>query len=130
MRRSDRGQNLENHDCAAPRDLPDGRQSSASDGATVPEAELRLMSMILEDAIECFIRHAGAESTAGQREFRDAERWLFATGDSWIFSCESICGHLGVDPGFIRTQLRQHRRPSFALRAKHSPTTSSGRQAD
>jgi hypothetical protein len=26
--------------------------------------------------------------------------------------------------------LRQHRRPSFALRAKHSPTTSSGRQAD
>ena len=84
-----------------------GKTSAASP----PEAELRLMAKLVEDAIECFLRHADAESVAGRREFRDAERWLFGKDDGWIFSFENVCSHLGVDPGFVRAQLRKRPAP-------------------
>jgi len=70
------------------------------------EPELRLMAMILEDAMNCYLRFSTATSSAARREYRDAERWLFSERSDWIYSCENICSHLGVAPSFMRAQLR------------------------
>jgi len=84
-----------------------------SAGACYPaalEPEIRLMTMILEDAVNCFQRFAGAESNPDLGEFRDAERWLFGGEKDWIFSFENICSSLGLDPQYIRAGLRQWQR--------------------
>src|SRR3972149_7145086 len=80
-----------------------------ADGSCYPVAlapEMRLMAMILEDAVICFQRFAGAQSNPGLSEFRDAERWLFGGEKDWIFSFENICACLGLDPLYIRSGLR------------------------
>jgi len=71
-----------------------------------PEPELRLMAMILEDAMACYLRFSKATSATARREYRDAERWLFSERSDWIYSCENICSHLGVATSFVRAQLR------------------------
>ena len=84
-----------------------------SAGACYPaalEPEIRLMTMILEDAVNCFQRFARAESNPGLGEFRDAERWLFDGEKNWIFSFENICAFLGLDPRYIRGGLRLWRK--------------------
>ena len=70
------------------------------------EPEICLMTMILDDAVNCFQRFAGAESNPDLGEFRDAERWLFGGEKDWIFSFENICACLGLDPLYIRSGLR------------------------
>jgi len=70
------------------------------------EPEIRLMAMILEDAVNCFQRFAGADDNPDLGEFRAAERWLFGGEKDWIFSFENICSFLGLDPLYIRSGLR------------------------
>jgi len=70
------------------------------------EPEIRLMTMILEDAVNCFQRFVGADGNPDLGEFRDAERWLFGGEKDWIFSFENICAFLGLDPRYIRRGLR------------------------
>ncbi|MDP2601863.1 MAG: hypothetical protein Q8S00_04630 [Deltaproteobacteria bacterium] len=80
-----------------------------SAGACYPaalEPEIRLMTMIMEDAVNCFQRFAGADGNPDLGEFRDAERWLFGGEKDWIFSFENICAFLGLDPRYIRGGLR------------------------
>ena len=74
-----------------------------------PEPELKLMAMILEDAISCYLRYRDAKSATGRRECRAAERWLSSRDRQWIFSFENICQHLGTDPEFVRGQIRARR---------------------
>lgn len=84
-------------------------QSVGIDGGLPPEPELRLMAMILEDAISCYLRYGSAKSATGRREGQSAERWLFSRDRQWIFSFENICTHLGADPEFVRRQIRDRR---------------------
>ena len=80
-----------------------------SAGAGYPaalEPEIRLITIILEDAVNCFQRFAGADGNPNLCEFRDAERWLFGGETDWIFSFENICSSLGLDPRYIRGGLR------------------------
>ncbi len=85
-----------------------------------PEPELKLMAMILEDAITCYLRYGSAKSEAGRREHRAAERWLFSRDRDWIFSFENICHHLGVDPDFARQRIRDGRLKSSLGRRRQS----------
>ena len=71
-----------------------------------PEPELKLMAMILQDAIACYLRYRDAKGAVAQRERQAAERWLFGRDRRWIFSFENICSHLGADPSFVRGQIR------------------------
>ncbi len=71
-----------------------------------PEPELKLMAMILQDAIACYLRYRDAKGAVAQRELHAAERWLFSRNQHWIFSFENICSHLGTDPEFVRGQIR------------------------
>jgi len=69
------------------------------------ESEIRLMVMILEDAVQCYQRYFAAETDAGKREFRDAERWLFGQTEDWIYSFENICACVGINPQYFRAGL-------------------------
>ena len=69
------------------------------------EGEKRLMLAVLEDAISCFQKYAGASRGRRQRLFKEAEEWLFDEESRWAFSFETICSTLDLSPEFLRRGL-------------------------
>lgn len=112
-------------DC--PADPPSANfQSAGTISGATPEPELKLMAMILEDAISCYLRYRDAKSATGRRECRAAERWLSSRDRQWIFSFENICQHLGADPEFVRGQIRARRSQESAGRRRRQPDLEHG----
>jgi hypothetical protein len=91
-------------------------------GLSVLEGERRLMLAILEDAVSCFQKYAGATRPRSKRLFQEAEDWFFEENGSWVFSFESICAVLSINPDYFRTSLKRWREQLMAqppeLRAK------------
>jgi hypothetical protein len=71
------------------------------------EPEKALLLAILEDAIHCYRKFAGARSRAGREQFREAEQWLMGGGNGWVFAFDHVCDFLGLDPEYIRRGLRE-----------------------
>ena len=69
------------------------------------EPEKHLMHAILEEAIKTFRMHASSKSGHDYRLFLDAQLWIMARNDDWLFSFENICEVLGLDPDFVRSGL-------------------------
>jgi hypothetical protein len=86
--------------------------------------EQTLMLAVLEDAVMCFQRYAGARDGKTRQLFRDAEEWILEQNSRWFFSFEHICGSLGFEPGYIRQGLiRERDKPAApAVTDKHRPT--------
>ncbi len=63
------------------------------------EPEKRLMFAVLEDAVACF------QNARGKNLFRDAEKWILADNNDWLFSFENICEVLGFNLECIRQGL-------------------------
>jgi hypothetical protein len=74
------------------------------------EPEKSLMLAVLKDAITCFLENFGASNAKRKRLSKEADAWIFEEDRVWMFSFESICGILGLDPGYIRKGLRQRER--------------------
>ena len=72
---------------------------------SVREGEEGLMLAVLEDAIACFQKYAHARDNKGKALFREAEEWLFEKNSDWIFSFESICETLRINPSYLREGL-------------------------
>jgi hypothetical protein len=73
------------------------------------ECEQLLMLAVLEDGIACYQRYAGSRDSYGRQLFEEANEWLRSSDQSALFSFESICDVLGIDPGYLRRGLRQWR---------------------
>ena len=71
----------------------------------MPERELLIA--ILEDAIYSYRKYRWARDGEGKENFREAEEWIMEGSDDWIFSFNSICELLGLDPDYIRRRLRE-----------------------
>jgi hypothetical protein len=103
------------------RNLPEFRfdlgvqYSSGSSYPVALEPEIRLMLMILEDAVDCYQRFFNAQNDQGRRQFREAERWLFGADEDWIFSFNHICACLGIDPEYLRAGLRRWKKSAASL---------------
>lgn len=67
--------------------------------------ERRLLSAILSDAIDCYIRDCCAPNRRKKRSFREAEEWFFSADDYGVFSFEYVCDALRIEPGYIRRGL-------------------------
>ena len=67
--------------------------------------ERRLLAAVLRDAIDCYLRDCCAKNRHRKRSFREAEEWFFGSSPDGIFSLESVCGILNIDPGYIRRSL-------------------------
>jgi hypothetical protein len=74
---------------------------------TVLEPEKRLMRAMLQDAISCFQTYVAMPGGRRQRMFNDAEEWIMATDEEWIFSFVNVCETLGFDPVYLRQGLRR-----------------------
>jgi hypothetical protein len=73
----------------------------------VDGGERRLRLAVLEDAIACFQKHAGARHSRGRRLFREAEAWIMEGGQNSAYSFEEVCDALGLDSNCLRDGLRQ-----------------------
>jgi hypothetical protein len=70
------------------------------------EPVMRLMFAVLDDAVRCFERDLRARSVSRRRRFLEAEDWLFSQNESaGLFSFESVCEVLDIDPDGIRRAL-------------------------
>lgn len=74
------------------------------------KGEYRLMMAILEDAVDVYLKHAGAKQGPKRELFEDAERWIEDPDTMWIFAFESICHVFDLDPDAIRQGLHAHKR--------------------
>ncbi len=82
--------------------------------------ERRLMMAVLQDALECFRKHAFSRDHRSQQIFREAHDWIFAADRQWWYSFENICDALGLDPDYVRRGLEE-----WYARAKENPGDSS-----
>lgn len=91
------------------------------------DGERRLMLAILEDAVDCYRKHAAARDHRARNLFTEAESWIEAPDSNWLFSFQNICDVLGLESDYIREGLRkikaaalQHgARRTVQLRAEH-----------
>ncbi len=75
----------------------------------------RLMLAVLEDAIMCFQKYAGARDGKGERLFLEAEKWILEEDRDWPFSFENISETLKLDPNYIRRGLLMWRKEEFLI---------------
>lgn len=77
---------------------------SSSGYAEGPEREL--FAAVLYDAIQVLI-HARPNGRGDEaRRYREAVWWIESSGDDYLFSFESVCEALGINPGYLREGLR------------------------
>ena len=71
------------------------------------DAETRLVFAVLEDAVRCYVKNVHG-TTRGQRlAFREVSAWFdAANGPHNPFSFTHICDVIGIDPSYLRTQLK------------------------
>jgi hypothetical protein len=97
------------------------------------EGEMKLLMAVLEDAIRCYLRNAGADERQHRREFIEVKNWFQSkesAGPAGTFSFENLCDVLGLEPDRLlarlaimtirdlpsrRHQMRRHR-PLSSLR--------------
>jgi hypothetical protein len=72
--------------------------------------EQRLMCAIIEDAVEMYRKNAGVRDPLHEKLFLDAEEWIETHDSTWIFSFETICDVLGLEPDALRRGLRAIKR--------------------
>jgi len=72
--------------------------------------ERRLMLAILDDAVVCFQRSIFHSTPGGQKRFHETVHWFFDEEEKpWLYSFESICDGLGLNPNYIRAGLTRWR---------------------
>ena len=72
----------------------------------------RLMLAVLQDAVFCFQENVLTQDPRKKILFQDAEGWIMEGPKDWVFSFESICEVLELDPDYVRTgllRLKQNR---------------------
>jgi len=69
--------------------------------------DIALRRAILYDAVCCFQQQFVATSHQPHRLATEAEQWLFSDDTQWPFSFVNICVVLGLDPTYLRRQLKR-----------------------
>lgn len=73
------------------------------------DRERRLMLAVLEDAIDCFQKHAHATDLRGKQLFAESWEWIMSPDRRWLFSFENICQIVDMNPDYIRQGLKRWR---------------------
>jgi hypothetical protein len=72
---------------------------------TIREGEKELMLAVLEDAVNSFQQHLTAGNEKDRKQFQEAQAWILGKNDDWLFSFDSVCETLDLDPSYIRQGL-------------------------
>lgn len=79
----------------------------------------RLMLAVLTDALDCLNGFAiDARGSARRLEARRAAQWIEQDGDLYLFSFNSVCETLGIDPDALRAKLRSWRASNRRLASR------------
>lgn len=87
--------------------LPEQFFSTATESSSRWSGERRLLFAVLQDAVESFLRHRHATGRRSERIFREDKEWFWTQDRDDLCSFESICGHLNLDPDYIRMGLKR-----------------------
>jgi hypothetical protein len=71
------------------------------------EPEKKLMLAVLEDAIACYQKYFFARDGKGKALFLEAESWVEERSGEGVFSFDSVCEILGLDPAYLRRGMRE-----------------------
>jgi len=103
-------------------------------GGRAPSGEFKLFFAILEDALRCYVRAKDCRSAIKRAEFRDAQVWFHTRGEPHLFSFESICSFLAIDPGWLRERLKSLTPTDFPMKQyrtrRHRPARPSARREE
>ena len=84
------------------------------------EPEKALLLAVLEDGVRTFQDNIFAESGKKRALLDEAREWLFTHGVEHVFSFDSVCSSLGIEPGYIRRGLKRwEEQTGAAARKKH-----------
>jgi hypothetical protein len=81
------------------------------------EPEKHLILAVLEDAVVCFQKNLYARTAKKRTEFEEAEAWILNEEDRALFSFESVCNILGIEPGYLRLGLMEWKKEKARTRA-------------
>ncbi len=84
--------------------------------ATALSSEKRLMLAVLQNAVDCCQKYAGATDPAGRELFEEAAAWFACRINTGLYSFESISEALNIQPDYLRRGLdewlrQQRQRP-------------------
>ena len=71
------------------------------------EPEKALLLAVLEDGVRTFQDNILAESGKKRALLDEAREWLFTDGVEHVFSFNSVCSSLGLNPGYLRRGLKR-----------------------
>ena len=71
------------------------------------EPEKTLLLAVLEDGVRTFQDNIFAETGKKRVLLDEAREWLFTDGFEHVFSFNSVCSSLGIDPGYVRRGLKR-----------------------
>src|SRR5208282_1739517 len=72
---------------------------------SVLEGEHKLMFAVLEDAVECYLKHMNAESRRQRLLFYEVQNWMNTKNRVGLFSYQTLCESLGIDAKALRATL-------------------------
>ena len=87
------------------------------------EPEKTLLLAVLEDGVRTFQDNIFAETGKKRVLLDEAHEWLFTDGFEHVFSFNSVCSSLGIDPGYVRRGLKRWEEHTRAATRK-KPRTS------
>ena len=95
------------------------------------EGEKRLLSAILVDAVECYMKHGRTTDRRNRQLFEDAETWIFTDSPGEFLSFRSVCEVLGLEPEYVRNGLAgwQRRGGSAPVSSRGGTTNDHSRHA-
>ena len=74
------------------------------------DAETRLVFAVLEDAVRCYVKNINATGRSQRMVFREVADWFESEyGLRNPFSFTHICDVLGIEPDYLRSQLKKLR---------------------
>jgi GNAT superfamily N-acetyltransferase len=82
------------------------------------EPEKKLMLAILEDAIACYQKYIFARDGKGKALFHEAEEWVEERGSGNVFTFDSACESLGLNPEYLRRGVADWTKAALAQRAQ------------
>lgn len=91
------------------------------------DGERRLLAAVLQDGVETFHKYAFSETLEGRELFEEAKRWILERDDFSLFSFETVCAVLDVNPEYLREGLlawvdqNQHTRTRIQARHLEDP---------
>ena len=65
----------------------------------------RLLLAVLKSAVHEFCKYRHSDTRRGKRLLQEAEEWFWSSDRTWLYSFESICLYLDLEPNTIRQGL-------------------------